>query len=360
MKRKISLLLMVVLLFTMVMCGCKKEEGSSATAATVVTEAKENEPLVLEAEQQQEEEQASNEAPSEEKPSEEKPSEEQSESTIVTVPSSKEKPLYLRLQEEVEAMPTVVKKVEYTGGKTMERLTEGALGKHFDYEIYYYGIQNFYIEVDGKTVELREALAADPAVIDLLYAEWKRNFEYCCENQYNYMMKDGGSLHHDYSTFDVLKYNRMIMMMDETLKPQDGYYRDLIIGIPEMTPDDVEIRIWHYESAYYLPSGVWTDYRYQYMEGWKNPLLLWEKDHRFIFKHHVFDTYVAQGTYTIEGNKLICKTDDPYQNVYVFRKAQNGYVFIAAESTKIPSFAYPGKDAPICTVPDGAYFELNK
>jgi len=383
-KQRISLILVVVLLFMMSLFGCKKAEDSSASTAEYVKDTSmdaEGAHTIVPSEQieatEQPKKQSQEQAPqqlSEEQseareedhtvvvsPEEESP-EEQTESTIVTVPSSKEKPLYLRLQEAVEAMPTIVKKVEYTDGKTMERLTEGVLGDHFDYEIYYYGIKNFYIEVNGKTVELRDALATDPKVLDLLYAEWNRNYIYYRDNGYDYMFKDGGTLQHNYSTYDALKYHSVSHVVFENgeVNWENRWYRDLCIGIPEMTMNEVESRFWIDESAYpsFGMNGSFTWYNCKAPIEYECYLGLREADHHFMFKNSAYSNYLAQGTYTLKDSILTLKTNDPYQNVYLFRKVNNGFTFVEEGSSEISAVLYPGETEPIRTVSEGSYFEL--
>lgn len=83
-----------------------------------------------------------------------------------------------------------------------------------------------------------------------------------------------------------------------------------------------------------------------------------ESDQHFMFKYSNYSNYLAQGTYTLKDNILTLKTNDLYQNVYRFRKVDNGFTFIEEGSSEISAFLYPGETEPIRTVTEGSYFEL--
>ena len=101
---------------------------------------------------------------------------------------------------------SMVRRVEPNDYPELVRITKDELGELFDYDIYYYQIENFYIDVDGKEMELRQALKKDPKILDALYAEWKE--DHGTTGMYN----DGGSISYPYENYTALKcrYGRVI------------------------------------------------------------------------------------------------------------------------------------------------------
>ncbi len=80
-----------------------------------------------------------------------------------------------------------------------------------------------------------------------------------------------------------------------------------------------------------------------------------EKQH-FQFIYSGFSSYIAQGKYSLEEDCFILKTDDGI-NTYVFEVTENGYLFDAERSSKIPEYRYSGDSyETACPVPDGAFF----
>ncbi len=86
-------------------------------------------------------------------------------------------------------------------------------------------------------------------------------------------------------------------------------------------------------------------------------LSLNEENKKFQFFWSLFSSYIAQGTYHVKDNELICKTDDG-KNTYTFEILKNGYKFIANKSSKIPKYKYSSdaKEA-LAPVVDGAIFD---
>ena len=95
------------------------------------------------------------------------------------------------------------------------------------------------------------------------------------------------------------------------------------------------------------------------VEQMSKPYLSLDKENRkFQFFWSMFSSYIAQGTYDIEDNELICKTDDG-KNTYTFEILEgDGYKFIESKSSKIPKYKYSGdaKEA-FAPVVDGAMFD---
>lgn len=68
---------------------------------------------------------------------------------------------------------------------------------------------------------------------------------------------------------------------------------------------------------------------------------------KFMFMYSALSSYIGIGTYEIDNDKLILKTDDG-KNVYVFTIDNGTLIFNADESSNLPSYA---------NVPDGAVFK---
>ena len=95
------------------------------------------------------------------------------------------------------------------------------------------------------------------------------------------------------------------------------------------------------------------------VEEMSKPYLSLDKENRkFQFFWSMFSSYIAQGTYEVKDNEIICKTDDE-NNVYTFEILEGeGYKFIESKSSKIPKYKYSGdaKEA-LAPVVDGAIFD---
>lgn len=74
------------------------------------------------------------------------------------------------------------------------------------------------------------------------------------------------------------------------------------------------------------------------------------------FSFSVLSSYFPVGTYEETDESLVMKSDDG-KNKYTFRKKNDRLIFVAAQSSEMPKYAYSsGAKAEIC-VPDGAVFE---
>ena len=95
------------------------------------------------------------------------------------------------------------------------------------------------------------------------------------------------------------------------------------------------------------------------VEEMSKPYLMLDKENRkFQFFWSMFSSYIAQGTYEVEDNEIICKTDDG-NNVYTFEILEGeGYKFIESKSSRIPKYKYSSdaKEA-LAPVVDGAIFD---
>ncbi len=126
----------------------------------------------------------------------------------------------LSVQYRQDSIPARFAEIQYTG-----LLTLAANNKEFDenasdYNLYYYGLHDVYVTVDGATLSLKEALAYGKVTIDGIIAECNRlaNIGEISETQY----KDGGSSLYDFGDFKVIKYHTL-----------DGN-RDVYIGTSDM------------------------------------------------------------------------------------------------------------------------------
>jgi len=89
-------------------------------------------------------------------------------------------------------------------------------------------------------------------------------------------------------------------------------------------------------------------------------IILSINSNRFQFTYSAFSSYIAYGSYRVEGEKdgkhqLILETSDG-KNHYVFDALDGGYVFDEAASSKIPQYSYSSGAKPESPVPDGAFF----
>ena len=95
------------------------------------------------------------------------------------------------------------------------------------------------------------------------------------------------------------------------------------------------------------------------VEEMSKPYLSLDKENRkFQFFWSMFSSYIAQGTYEVKDNEIICKTDDG-NNVYTFEILEGeGYKFIESKSSRIPKYKY-SSDATESFAPvvDGAIFD---
>ena len=95
------------------------------------------------------------------------------------------------------------------------------------------------------------------------------------------------------------------------------------------------------------------------VEQMSKPYLSLDKENRkFQFFWSMLSSYIAQGTYEVKENVIICKTDDG-NNVYTFEILEGeGYKFIESKSSRIPKYKY-SSDAKetLAPVVDGAIFD---
>jgi len=93
-----------------------------------------------------------------------------------------------------------------------------------------------------------------------------------------------------------------------------------------------------------IPVG---DYVMEKSEEIIKPTIKLEDDNRFTFIYSALSSYIALGSYEVDDNNMILKTDDG-QFQYVFKIKDKTLNFNSKESAEMPSYA---------NVPDGAIFE---
>lgn len=89
-----------------------------------------------------------------------------------------------------------------------------------DYNLYYLGLYDVYVTVDGNTLPLKEALFYGKVTLDGIIAECNRLKSIGEIKGEEY--KDGGSILYDFGDFKIIKYHTL-----------DGY-RDIYIGTSDM------------------------------------------------------------------------------------------------------------------------------
>ena len=106
------------------------------------------------------------------------------------------------------------------------------------------------------------------------------------------------------------------------------------------------------------PDGGTSYYAYGGNE-WETPALSLDADEKtFDFAYSMLSSYMANGTYTDDGSRVVCLTDDG-KYTYTFRRDGGALVFEADGSSPMPSYRYSEKDSvPTVCVPDGARFDI--
>ncbi len=145
----------------------------------------------------------------------------------------------------------------------------------------------------------------------------------------------------------------------------DDYTYDVLISCSEIRKGNKQAKISdkdmeELERILVIASDKKRIYTYEEsVEEMSKPYLMLDKENReFQLFWSMFSSYIAQGTYEVEDNELICKTDDG-NNVYTFEILEGkGYKFIESKSSRIPKYKYSGdaKEA-LAPVIDGAIFD---
>lgn len=104
-------------------------------------------------------------------------------------------------------------------------ITQEVLSKKYDYNIYYYGLEDVKIKLDNEEVDLTEALLNNKVSMEQIIEQAEKDKENEIIN--TDMYKEGGTMIYWYGTYTIIKSHSL-----------DGN-RDVYIGIPEMTLNSV-------------------------------------------------------------------------------------------------------------------------
>lgn len=106
----------------------------------------------------------------------------------------------------------------------LEKITVNELGNMYDYDIYYYGLENVEIKIDNTEIDLKKALSEEKVTMEQIIeqAEKDRVAGIIVSQAYD----DGGSIEYYYDKYTIIKCNSL-----------DGD-TDVYIGITEMRLTD--------------------------------------------------------------------------------------------------------------------------
>ena len=126
----------------------------------------------------------------------------------------------LSVQYREDSIPSRFAEIQYAGFLKLIANNRDFDENASNYNLYYYGLHDVYVTVDGNTLPLKEALTYGKVTIDGIIAECNRlaNIGEISEMQY----KDGGSSLYDFGDFRIIKYHTL-----------DGN-RDVYIGTNNM------------------------------------------------------------------------------------------------------------------------------
>ena len=145
----------------------------------------------------------------------------------------------------------------------------------------------------------------------------------------------------------------------------DNYTYDILISCSEINKGNKQAKISdkdmdELERILVTAADNTRIYTYEEsVEEMSKPYLMLDKENRkFQFFWSMFSSYIAQGTYEVKDNDIICKTDDG-NNVYTFEILEGeGYKFIEGKSSKIPKYKYSSDvKESFAPVVDGAIFD---
>ncbi len=111
-------------------------------------------------------------------------------------------------------------------GKT--KITQDILKEKYNYDIYYYGIESCNIEIDGKKIDLIEALKTDKVTMEDIINQAEKDSKSGIIG--NDVYKDGGSKIYFYNKYTIIKCNSI---------RNGGTNKDVYIGIKDMRLNDV-------------------------------------------------------------------------------------------------------------------------
>ena len=109
--------------------------------------------------------------------------------------------------------------------KEKQKITINELATKYDYDIYYYGIENIRIEVNNEKMDLKEALKTDKVTMEQIIEQAEKDSKSGVIA--SDMCKDGGTMIYFYDTYTIIKCH------------STNGNRDVYIGIPEMRLNEV-------------------------------------------------------------------------------------------------------------------------
>lgn len=142
----------------------------------------------------------------------------------------------LSVQYRNDSIPARFAEIQYAG-----LLTHVANSREFDendidYNLYYYGLHDVYVNVDGDTLPLKEALSYGKVTLDGIIADCNRRQP--AAKSYD----DGGSVLYDFGDYRIIKYHTL-----------DGN-RDVYIGTSDM---DINAKN---ATAFCIGAYLWKDW----------------------------------------------------------------------------------------------------
>lgn len=109
--------------------------------------------------------------------------------------------------------------------KEKSKITVNDLANKYNYDIFYYGIDNITIEINNEKMDLKEALKNDIITMEQIIEQAEKDSEAGVIG--SDMYKEGGTMIYFYDTYTIIKSHSL-----------DGN-RDVFIGVPEMRLNDV-------------------------------------------------------------------------------------------------------------------------
>lgn len=122
----------------------------------------------------------------------------------------------LSVQYRQDSIPARFAEIQYAGLLTLIANSREFDENDIDYNLYYYGLHDVYVTVDGETLPLKEALSYGKVTLDGIIADCNRR-----QPAAN-IFKDGGSVLYDFGDYRIIKYHTL-----------DGN-RDVYIGTSDM------------------------------------------------------------------------------------------------------------------------------
>lgn len=146
----------------------------------------------------------------------------------------------LSVQYRQDSIPARFAEIQYAGLLTLVANNRDFDEDASDYNLYYHGLHDVYVTVDGDTLPLREALKYGKVTIDGIVADCNRRAAIGEIEEYRY--KDGGSVVFDFGDYKIIKYHTL-----------DGN-RDVYIGTKDM---DINAKN---ATEVYIGAYLWKDW----------------------------------------------------------------------------------------------------